>query len=512
MTVRVKPSYYAAPFSTSPGAAETGSAPADIESGFVCSAQFVRKRCAIIILISGILLLPCFWHTHIEAGDLGSHIYNAWLVQLIQQGRAPGLSVERIWQNVLFDQMLTGLGHFFTLGLTEKIAVSLTVLVFFWSSFAFVCAVSRAVPWSLLPAVAMLAYGWTFQAGFFNYYLSIGFALLGLSILYVERGWRRGYGLILTPLMLLAHPLGLVWFFGAALYILIAERVAQRFHLILLISVGSLLWFVHKFIWSHFIVAPANRRRIYTINGVDQLVVYGNRYRFFAGVLFLFVIACFLFDLLERREERARRFGLSVALELYIVIEMGVLLLPNFVYLPKYPAPLSMLVNRLSLVSAVLVLALLGMLHRRTWHIVGFGALGFIFFCFLYQDTARINSMESQVERLVSELPPGTRVMATILSPPGAPPYVLGHIVDRACIERCFSFENYEPSSGQFRVRAAPGNRIVTDNAHDVQAMQSGEYFVKPEDLPIFQIYQCPPFSLDLCIRKLGPGERNGRP
>jgi len=31
----------------------------------------------------------------------------------------------------------------------------------------------------------------------------------------------------------------------------------------------------------------------------------------------------------------------------------------------------------------------------------------------------------------------------------------IAHSVDRACIGHCFSYSNYEPSSGQFRVRAS---------------------------------------------------------
>ena len=29
------------------------------------------------LLISPALLIPCFWHRHIQAGDLASHVYNA---------------------------------------------------------------------------------------------------------------------------------------------------------------------------------------------------------------------------------------------------------------------------------------------------------------------------------------------------------------------------------------------------------------------------------------------------
>jgi hypothetical protein len=61
--------------------------------------------------------------------------------------------------------------------------------------------------------------------------------------------------------------------------------------------------------------------------------------------------------------------------------------------------------------------------------------------------------MEAEAEQLVRELPFGTRVMATIYERPATAVNSLDTIVDRACVERCFFFANYEPSSGQFRVR-----------------------------------------------------------
>ncbi|MGB8522338.1 MAG: hypothetical protein WCD43_05195 [Candidatus Acidiferrales bacterium] len=441
---------------------------------------------------------------------MASHVYNAWLVQLIHQGRAPGLWVENIWQNVFFDSLLTHLAALFGLGLAEKVAVALAVLLFFWSLFAFVSAVSGEAPWTLIPVFAMLAYGWTFQVGFFNYYIAIALSFLALSVVWAERGYRRLFSLTLVPLIFLAHPLGLLWFFAAALYILLAERLPPRGQFFLLAISGLLLWLVHKYMWSHFKVAgPA--KRIYTIVGIDQLVLYGYRYWLLAGALLLIVMAILVVDVMQRRNEKEYWSRLSILLQLYIAVELGVLLLPSLVFLPKYPGALALLVERLSLVSAILLLGLLGVFKQRPWHAVGFGACACVFFIFLYQDTAVLNGMEEQVERMVSTLPSGTRVMASIFKPLHTPIYFPAHMVDRACIERCFSYGNYEPSSGQFRIRALPGNGIVTVSPFDGGAMQRGVYIVKPEDLPAFQIYQCTPSFTELCIRELQAGERNDR-
>ena len=488
------------------------------DSGIPVAARFVRDRWPILVPISIVLILPCFWHRRIEAGDLGSHTYNAWLVHLIRQGSAPGLWVKHIWDNVLFDWMLSGLSSLFGFGLGEKIAVSLAVLLFFWSVFAFVSAISHTVPWTLLPAMAMLAYGWAFQLGLFNYYLATALSFLALSIFCVTRGWKQLYAVALTPLIFLAHPLGLAWFLGAALYILIAERAPERLRVHLAATAGLLLLLIHKFMWhggGHhvrlgFRVGESGYSMpFYTITGIDQLVIYSNRYRLLAGGLFLFVTACLLYDVAKRRNEEGYWSRWRLPLELYIVVELGVLLLPDIVYLSIYASPIFLLLQRLGLVSAILMVALLGTLRKRAWHVVGFGLFACVFFFFLYQDTARINSMETRAEQLVSELPFGTRVMATIHPPAGTPIYSMIDIVDRACIERCFSFGNYEPPSRQFRVRASPGNGIVTTSFQDSADIEAGTYVVKSQDLPAYQVYQCSPFIL--CIRKLEAGEKNDR-
>jgi len=53
-----------------------------------------------IFVLSALLAVPCFWHRRIEAGDLASHVYNAWLGQLIEKGQAPGLYLVSRWDNV----------------------------------------------------------------------------------------------------------------------------------------------------------------------------------------------------------------------------------------------------------------------------------------------------------------------------------------------------------------------------------------------------------------------------
>src|ERR1700738_5236051 len=128
--------------------------------------QFARVHAGSILILSALLLVPCFWHRQIEAGDLASHTYNAWLAHLVEQGSAPGLYTVWRYDNVLFDLLLLYSSNILGFGIGPKIVVSICVLVFFWGVFSLVAVASGRPPWFLTPAIAMLTYGYTFNMGF----------------------------------------------------------------------------------------------------------------------------------------------------------------------------------------------------------------------------------------------------------------------------------------------------------------------------------------------------------
>src|SRR5579859_1728550 len=148
------------------------------------SGQIVRTRKGLVVALSLALVVPCVWHRHIEAGDLGSHVYNAWLAQLIEHGQAPGLRIAYPSTNILFDSLLSALANIFGLRAAEILSVAIAVLIFFWGAFVLIAAATRRAPWLLTPLIAMVAYGWTFEMGFFNYYISLGLSFFALAILW----------------------------------------------------------------------------------------------------------------------------------------------------------------------------------------------------------------------------------------------------------------------------------------------------------------------------------------
>src|SRR5437588_13088063 len=113
-------------------------APPDSELALIRALHFLRSRPLLLATISVAILLPCFWHKRIEAGDLASHTYNAWLAQLIERGQAPGLYLAPQWTNILVDVALLRLGNIIGFVAAEHIVVSACVLILFWGTFAFI--------------------------------------------------------------------------------------------------------------------------------------------------------------------------------------------------------------------------------------------------------------------------------------------------------------------------------------------------------------------------------------
>jgi hypothetical protein len=473
------------------------------------AASFIANHRLGIFAISALILIPCFWHRHIEAGDLGSHVYNAWLFQLIEHGQAPGLRIAYPSTNILFDSLLSGLANIFGLHAAEILSVAIAVLIFFWGAFALVAAATRRAPWFLAPAIAMVAYGWTFEMGFFNYYISLGLSFFALAILW--RGTIRecAVAIVLIPFIYVAHPLGVIWLLAAAAYVRVASLLPPRVQLLLVAAAAATLYLLRLYLSHHFVVGAAFDP-LQLFNGGDQFVLFSGRYKIVEALCGIFIAAALASDVIARRRERNFWHAYLVPLELYVIAEFAVFLLPDGVRIPSQPAALALITERLTSISAVLICCVLGAMLPRKWHLIALAAVAAIFFTFLYRDTAVINRMEAQVAGLIKTLPPDQRVLATILKPDESR-VLMQHIVDRECIGHCFSYGNYEPASTLFRIQALPGNKYAMTDFEDVASMEAGDYQVQPEDLPAYQIYQCSEDWTKLCIRPLAAGELNDR-
>lgn len=465
-----------------------------------------------ILLLSALLLVPVFWHHHIEAGDLGSHVYNAWLAQLVQKGTAPGVYSVWQWKNILFDLLLLSLANLVGIPAAEKIAVALCVLLFFWSVFALIAVATRRAPWFLTPFLAMLTYGYVFHMGFMNYYLSIALACLGLSLVWSGRPRLQLASLALIPLMLLAHPLGFLWFLAAAPYLLLWQQLPRWrivFPVLGFAIIFAIRWFIshhsaYEFSWPD--------HPFYFFNGADQFVVFGERYRYISAIVLAFGLLMAGLDL--RRAPRASSWWKDrlLLLEFCVIAFLVTSLVPENLRLSQDAGWIGLLVSRLTLITAIYVLCILGSFAPRRWHLAALSVCALVFFVFLYQDTSLVARLEANAEKITRSLPFGTRVLRTIDAPDGWRSLFIYHSLDRACIGHCFAFSNYEASTKQFRLHVRENSPVVVFDPDDSESMESGDYTVQPEDLPLKQIDQCDPADPTvLCIRNLSPNEENGR-
>ena len=482
-----------------------------------------RRPILLFALLSLLLLIPCFWHSHIQAGDLGSHTYNAWLAELIHQGKAPGLYLAWQWDNILFDVVLYDFSKIVGFTLAEKFAVSLCVLASFWGVFVFIRTATRRPPWLLTPLIAMLSYGYVFNMGYMNYYVSIGLSCFALAFLWPAKPRGIIAAALLLPVIYLAHPLGVLLVLGVGAYRLIRPLLKGWASLILPAISLFVFYAVHRITVHHpELEGDWPDPPFYQWNGADQFTIYGQRYVYLSWAIILVALLAVLFELWPSPKTSAEPSSASEPLvtwkDRWLLVEFYLISLCAMTLLPENirPVPegswIGGIVTRLTLVSAIFALAVLGSLRPHPWHLAAFSLSAAFFFVFLYQDTGFLDRLERNSEAITQQLPFGTRVASSVYAPPGYRTLYM-HLIDRSCIAHCFLVSNYEPSTLKFRVRVDPdGSPLVASTVDDSEALQFGNYQVQEDDLPLKQLYQCDASDLTkLCIRDLVAGERNGR-
>jgi len=479
------------------------------------AVQFLCENAVAVLLLSVLLLVPCFWHKHIQAGDLGSHIYNAWLAQLAERREIPGVMVVRQWNNVLFDLIVLHSANLFGFVAAEKIAVSITVLTFFWGAFAFLTSVSSRAPWLLTPFLAVLAYGYAFHMGFMNYCLSIGLAFLALAAVWRSGAGNWGVAVILAAIAFLAHPLGFALFASLALYFSAWKNLSRWPRLTLPILAVATFISLHRYFATHDELVPSWRSEgIWQLFGQDQMNVYGHRYLMLSWSALAwgaFCVIAAIYGWIFRAQKPSR--ALWLALELYCLALVATFCLPENLRTGLYAGWVGLLVSRLTLVTAVFGQLALVSLRLPRWFWRGAAIIAGIYFAFLYHDTGKLDRMETNARLLTQALVPGTRIVAVASAPEDWRVPFIYHAIDRACIGHCFSYANYEASSLQFRVRALPGNTVVTTSVDQSDDMSAGDYRIRDKDLPLTSVYQCSDADFsELCALPLREGQKTEDP
>jgi hypothetical protein len=452
--------------------------------------EFMRKSWRSCLLVSLLVVVPCFWHRSIQAGDLGSHVYNAWLAQLIHTGKLPGLWMVPQWSNTLFDRLLYASIQAFGFSIGERLVVSLAVLIFFWGTFALASAAAGRSALMASPAIAALSYGYIFSMGFFNFYISVGLAFLMLAVI-----WRgRGRELLLAPplfvLISMAHPLGVVAALGLGAY-LCFTRVVRNWMLQAGYSASmvAVIFAARSYASSHYYEFP-RRVTIGWMMGADQWILYGHSY-FYLAIAFL--VAAVVIAVSSVVELGIKAFESAVVwLFLLAQVSCAVALLPGGYYTPAQ-GPMGFLPERISLFGALALCCILAIFTRRAWQsaILVLTVAGF--FGLYYTDTGKLDHVEQMVEVAVKRLPPGSRIVSGRDVNAEMPDARVssGHMLDRACIGYCFDYANYEAGSKQFRIRGGPGNGFVVDSYEDSIKLQMAMYVPTPSDPPLYYLGRC---------------------
>jgi hypothetical protein len=458
-----------------------------------------------IALLSAAVLVPCFWQSRIQAGDLSSHIYNAWLAQQIELTRPSGLQIVPAYTNVVFDLILSGLFRAFGADIAQRIAVSLSVLIFFWGAFAFVCTATGRRPWYIVSSLLMLTYGWVFHVGFFNFYLGVGLCLWAVTLsLLPDRRAHAGAACLLAAAFA-CHAMAFTWAAGVIAYTWVARRLSgrRRFFLpALMICAVPALGFWVKARYPNM----SSFHQVLEAVAVDQVWTFGLKY---CGISIALTLLWGFLLLIVTNQKGMGGTGRDVLFHLCIFMAIGILTFPTRLDLPQYRRPLAFITERMTLPYGILICAFLSQAEPPKWLARSFAALAFIYFVFLYGDTQAMNRVETRMERLTAGLSTRDRVLCKLYDPYlRVPPW--GHTVDRVCAGRCLSYGNYEPITQQFRIRATGPNPLVVWNPADYGAIEDGRYTVKPGDLPLYQIATCGDTGRDLCLKNLQPGDVTG--
>jgi hypothetical protein len=469
-------------------------------------------------VISLLLIVPCLWQPIVSSGDLQSHIYNAWLAELIRTGSIHGLWIGHQSTNLLLDILFPWLLRVFGVSGAERVAAGASVLVFFWGAFSFISAFSKRHPYWLMPWLAILAYGYAFQQGILNYYLSCGIIFWTLTLLWKQPlGARTFLGVVLLAMAYLAHPLPVLWVLGISLYWTLARRLRPGYHVFLFLAGAVILFLLRIYATSRYLTLWLPRQTMYW-TGADQALLWGWLYiPVFLGFL-LFSLA-----LLSEPENRWKAVS-SMTAQVYFLTGLAIVLLPTGIRRSVNDPWASCIAERFSLLPGVLLLAILARSVWRRWYLpAGVLAAG-IFFIALYRDIGTEARVVAKLHELAGTIPAGDRVVSWIDAPPhggeSTPKHfaqrVLSvfterisstHLLSRACLGHCFDYVNYEPATGDFRIHAVPGNAVVLAAWPDVDHMNTGEYSIKSDELPLYAVLRCGPAPEDLVLFSMSQGQ-----
>ena len=473
--------------------------------GRACYEWLRRNERLVAGCVAAALVVPCIWQPHIESVDLPSHVYNAWLASLIAHGQIAGLRLVHPLTNVLADWILSGGLALFGPAWAARILCAIAVEAFFWGTFAFTSVVNEKHAWVMTPCLAMLSYGLIFYCGWMNFYLSAACAMWMVSLLWRFRPRRLLVASLLGVAGILANPLPVAWGLSVVVYVYLFRFLPVRMRAALfataavgVIAVGFVLARLFVCQWR---LSEMGAAGVLAIIVPSQFLPFGTKYLLIsAGILILWLRL-----LLERLDSAP--FLLDPLRQLWMLNILAFFALPSDIRFSAYGVPLGFVEWRVAFFVTIIFCAWVGGASHGRGFTRFFSALAGVYFIFLYADALALNRADAEIASLVSELPPGQRVVASVTDR-GALLNGLRRVSDWACIGRCFDFANYEPSSLQFRVQATGPSRAATASIYAVQDMEEFGYRVTSEEAPLYSVCPSSVPGRRFELRKLEVGEK----
>jgi hypothetical protein len=275
------------------------------------------------------------------------------------------------------------------------------------------------------------------------------------------------------------------WAVGILIFVYLQRILAPRDRIVLTLSILGAIVALRPLLTTRVtaVFEPVSWAvGLMRMTGADQAWVYERRYIVVAGgLLFLWLLS---FHLAVGRR-RLSRLILGMPFQLWILHAIGILLVPNALLPDGYVAAFEFIPERLSLFAALVLCGAFSAVKPGRLLVASSMVVAALFFSLLYSDGVNLNRLEDQAEGLLAGLPANQRVIGPLCSGDSRINGSL-HIVDRACLGKCYSFANYEPASSHFRLRATPQNGVVLDQRADVSDVESGRYVARAEHLPMY--------------------------
>lgn len=457
----------------------------------------LKARLALVAGSFAIAAAPSLF-ADFPAGDLHTHLYNAWLGNLVADGHVNGLWLAPAWTNSLISRGLAALLESLSPGAAEKVIHLALAEGFLWASFAYCRAVTRNGCWEWLPAIAMLAIGWTFQAGLVNWFASAALSLAAAALL-LHPG-KAGLRLPLAGVTLLVaatgNPFPPLWA-GSSVALAMVHRRSPALGRRSLIVLSSGI-FVAGGVTVLLGRGAYARHQLYALlGGADQLWVYDSWYAVLSGALLVIWGAAAI------RLYQAPHPVLSAAMVVAIYSLVFVLAVPDAIIFPGYKVPAFYLARRGSLLAGVAVTAAMAQAQyspRRTSLLACAAAL---WLALLAVDWSAMSRLQRNMDQAITTLPRGSRVVSAMGNS------LFDPALYRSCTGRCFVWSDYQPSSGAFRVRAEVQNNFVVGRFEDYLALETGSYRLPELPFPVWEVAPCesPAPAENVCLRLLSSGD-----